>query len=238
MKSLGGNGSIVTKAGVPVEDALRYVLSLPIATLVSGIDSEKVLDQNLKIVREFKPHDRRRSARAIEAADRRRWPATAGSSCSSRRRRSTARSTASSTASPLTCQVSWLSPSRGLERINGFEHEGTGRRPVWPLRRAASFAHPQGAQSQFQRSVLSPCASDENRGKVKRRTASTALAVTNEPSTSAPPSTRTLVHRRRPSSSVSEPTSQWPHESCGSKAFTTGRGALRASLDRPSEWWR
>jgi predicted aldo/keto reductase-like oxidoreductase len=55
MKSLGGNGSIVTKAGVPVEDALRYVLSLPISTLVSGIDSEKVLDQNLKIVRESKP---------------------------------------------------------------------------------------------------------------------------------------------------------------------------------------
>lgn len=55
MKSLGGTGSIVTKAGVPVEDALRYVLSLPISTLVSGIDSEKVLEQNLKIVREFKP---------------------------------------------------------------------------------------------------------------------------------------------------------------------------------------
>ena len=55
MKSLGGNGSIVTKAGVPVADALRYVLSLPIATLVSGIDSEKVLDQNLNIVREFQP---------------------------------------------------------------------------------------------------------------------------------------------------------------------------------------
>jgi predicted aldo/keto reductase-like oxidoreductase len=55
MKSLGGNGSIVTKAGVPVADALRYPLSLPIATLVSGIDSEQVLDQNLKIVREFQP---------------------------------------------------------------------------------------------------------------------------------------------------------------------------------------
>jgi uncharacterized protein len=55
MKSLGGNAQIVTKAGISVEDALRYVLSLPIATLVSGIDSEKVLDQNLKILREFKP---------------------------------------------------------------------------------------------------------------------------------------------------------------------------------------
>ena len=66
MKSLGGNGSIVSKAGVSVEDALKYVLSLPISTLVSGIDSEKVLDQNLKIVREFKPlNDDER--RAIES---------------------------------------------------------------------------------------------------------------------------------------------------------------------------
>src|SRR5271165_1327227 len=55
MKSLGGRGNIVTAAGIPVEDALRYVLSLPIATLVCGIDSEKVLDQNLKIAREFQP---------------------------------------------------------------------------------------------------------------------------------------------------------------------------------------
>jgi predicted aldo/keto reductase-like oxidoreductase len=55
MKSLGGNGSIVSKAGVPVADALRYVLSLPISTLVSGIDSESVLDQNLKIVRDLAP---------------------------------------------------------------------------------------------------------------------------------------------------------------------------------------
>ncbi len=55
MKSLGGNGSIVSKAGVPVEQALSYVFSLPIATLVSGIDSEKVLDHNLKIVREYSP---------------------------------------------------------------------------------------------------------------------------------------------------------------------------------------
>ena len=55
MKSLGGNGSIVTKAGISVQDALRYVLSLPITTLISGIDSEAVLDQNLKIVREFQP---------------------------------------------------------------------------------------------------------------------------------------------------------------------------------------
>jgi predicted aldo/keto reductase-like oxidoreductase len=57
MKSLGGNGSIVAKAGVSIDQALGYVFSLPIATLVSGIDSEKVLDQNLKIVRNYKPMD-------------------------------------------------------------------------------------------------------------------------------------------------------------------------------------
>ena len=57
MKSLGGNGAIVAKAGVPIDQALGYVFSLPISTLVSGIDSEKVLDQNLKIVRDYKPMD-------------------------------------------------------------------------------------------------------------------------------------------------------------------------------------
>jgi predicted aldo/keto reductase-like oxidoreductase len=55
MKSLGGNGSIVTKAGIMPEEAIRYVLSLPIATLISGIDSEQILDQNLKIVKNFQP---------------------------------------------------------------------------------------------------------------------------------------------------------------------------------------
>ena len=55
MKSLGGTGKLISEGLVTIEEALRYVFSLPISTLVSGIDSEKVLDQNLKIVREFKP---------------------------------------------------------------------------------------------------------------------------------------------------------------------------------------
>jgi predicted aldo/keto reductase-like oxidoreductase len=55
MKSLGGTGKIISDRVITIEEALRYVLSLPIATLVSGIDSEKVLEQNLKIVREFTP---------------------------------------------------------------------------------------------------------------------------------------------------------------------------------------
>src|SRR5262249_22787520 len=63
MKSLGGAGKIVSEAGVKIEDALRYVLSLPIASLVSGIDSEKVLEQNLKIVRGFTPISESEKAR-------------------------------------------------------------------------------------------------------------------------------------------------------------------------------
>jgi predicted aldo/keto reductase-like oxidoreductase len=55
MKSLGGTGKIISDGVVSIEEALRYVLSLPIASLVSGIDSEKVLEQNLKIVRNFTP---------------------------------------------------------------------------------------------------------------------------------------------------------------------------------------
>ncbi|RUL87675.1 aldo/keto reductase [Tautonia sociabilis] len=55
MKSLGGSGKIVSEAGVSIEDALRYVFSLPIASLVSGIESPEILKQNLEIVRNFTP---------------------------------------------------------------------------------------------------------------------------------------------------------------------------------------
>jgi len=55
MKSLGGNGQPVTRGVVTVEEALRYAMSLPVATTVSGIDSLAVLRQNLEIARGFKP---------------------------------------------------------------------------------------------------------------------------------------------------------------------------------------
>jgi aryl-alcohol dehydrogenase-like predicted oxidoreductase len=55
MKSLGGDGAAVKKRAVAVEAALRYAMSLPVATTVSGIDSMKVLRQNLRIARGFKP---------------------------------------------------------------------------------------------------------------------------------------------------------------------------------------
>ena len=55
MKSLGGDGAAVKKKVVKVDHALRYAMSLPVTTTVSGIDSMKVLNQHLRIARSFKP---------------------------------------------------------------------------------------------------------------------------------------------------------------------------------------
>jgi uncharacterized protein len=55
MKSLGGDGEAVKAGLVTPEEAIRYALSQPIASLVSGIDSMKVLEQNLRIARAFQP---------------------------------------------------------------------------------------------------------------------------------------------------------------------------------------
>jgi aryl-alcohol dehydrogenase-like predicted oxidoreductase len=55
MKSLGGSGEMVKKKAIPAADALRYAMSLPVATTVSGIDSMKVLKQNLAIADGFTP---------------------------------------------------------------------------------------------------------------------------------------------------------------------------------------
>jgi len=62
MKSLGGDGRVITKRAATVEDALRYAMSLPVCTTVSGIDSLKVLRQNLKIARAFRPMSARKRA--------------------------------------------------------------------------------------------------------------------------------------------------------------------------------
>jgi uncharacterized protein len=55
MKSMGGSGEIISKGALTPSEALSYAMSLPVATTISGIDSMKVLDQNLAIVRDFKP---------------------------------------------------------------------------------------------------------------------------------------------------------------------------------------
>jgi hypothetical protein len=73
MKSLGGNGQPIIKGAVTVAEALRYAMSLPVATTISGIDSLTVLRQNLAIARGFEPM----SDAEMEAL-RKRCAATAG----------------------------------------------------------------------------------------------------------------------------------------------------------------
>jgi aryl-alcohol dehydrogenase-like predicted oxidoreductase len=67
MKSLSGDGRQVKKKVVPAEEALRYAMSLPVATTISGIDSMRVLRQNLKVAVGFRPM----SARQMDALRRR-----------------------------------------------------------------------------------------------------------------------------------------------------------------------
>jgi aryl-alcohol dehydrogenase-like predicted oxidoreductase len=55
MKSLGGSGEMVKHGAITAEEGLRYAMSLPVATTISGMDSLDVLEQNLKIARGFKP---------------------------------------------------------------------------------------------------------------------------------------------------------------------------------------
>ncbi len=55
MKSMGGSGEMVKQGGVTPEEALRYAMSLPVATTISGINSPEVLKQNLEVVKNFTP---------------------------------------------------------------------------------------------------------------------------------------------------------------------------------------
>jgi len=55
MKSLGGSGTRLLDTGITPQEAISYALSLPIHTLVSGIDSLEFLAQNLEIVRTWEP---------------------------------------------------------------------------------------------------------------------------------------------------------------------------------------
>jgi hypothetical protein len=55
MKSMGGEGRPVKKRAVSATEALRYAMSLPVGTTVSGIDSLTVLRQNLRIASSFTP---------------------------------------------------------------------------------------------------------------------------------------------------------------------------------------
>jgi uncharacterized protein len=53
MKSMGGSGELIRHGAITVADALRYAMSLPVTTTISGIDSMHVLEQNLAVTRNF-----------------------------------------------------------------------------------------------------------------------------------------------------------------------------------------
>jgi aryl-alcohol dehydrogenase-like predicted oxidoreductase len=55
MKSLGGSGEMVTSGTINPAEGLRYAMSLPVATTISGMESLNVLKQNLAIARNFSP---------------------------------------------------------------------------------------------------------------------------------------------------------------------------------------
>jgi predicted aldo/keto reductase-like oxidoreductase len=55
MKSLGGSGEMVVNGGITAAEGLRYAMSLPVATTISGVDSMDILLQNLSIAGGFTP---------------------------------------------------------------------------------------------------------------------------------------------------------------------------------------
>jgi aryl-alcohol dehydrogenase-like predicted oxidoreductase len=73
MKSLGAGAALKARTLAPA-DALRYAMSLPVTTTISGIDSMRVLRQNVAIASGFRPlaaaaMERLRRAVAPVAAD-------------------------------------------------------------------------------------------------------------------------------------------------------------------------
>lgn len=62
MKSFAAGDIFKSGIDVTPQEALRYAMSLPVATVISGMDSMDVLEQNLAVARSFTPlSDRERS---------------------------------------------------------------------------------------------------------------------------------------------------------------------------------
>jgi uncharacterized protein len=55
MKPLQGHGDAILKGALSAEEALRYAMSLPVTTTITGIDKADVLRQNLRIAQNFQP---------------------------------------------------------------------------------------------------------------------------------------------------------------------------------------
>jgi uncharacterized protein len=55
MKPLNGHGEAIKSGVITAEEGLRYAMSLPVATTITGMDSLGVLRQNLQIAQNFTP---------------------------------------------------------------------------------------------------------------------------------------------------------------------------------------
>jgi aryl-alcohol dehydrogenase-like predicted oxidoreductase len=55
MKPIGGHGDPVQKGVFTAAELLRYSMSLPVATTITGVADPQILDQNLKIAQGFTP---------------------------------------------------------------------------------------------------------------------------------------------------------------------------------------
>src|SRR5205085_11089128 len=55
MKPMGGTADGIKKGLVTGEELLRYAMSLPVATTITGIESRAVLHQHLRVARGFQP---------------------------------------------------------------------------------------------------------------------------------------------------------------------------------------
>jgi aryl-alcohol dehydrogenase-like predicted oxidoreductase len=55
MKPIGGHGEPVQKGVFSAEELLRYAMSLPVATTITGVSEMSILEQNLKVAQGFTP---------------------------------------------------------------------------------------------------------------------------------------------------------------------------------------
>ncbi|MGD0403919.1 MAG: aldo/keto reductase [Candidatus Acidiferrales bacterium] len=55
MKPMSGHGEPIQQGAVSAEEALRYAMSLPVATTITGMERLDILHQNLKVAQGFQP---------------------------------------------------------------------------------------------------------------------------------------------------------------------------------------
>ena len=55
MKPINGHGEPVEKGAITAEEALRYAMSLPVATTITGMERSDIVKQNLQVAQGFTP---------------------------------------------------------------------------------------------------------------------------------------------------------------------------------------